>query len=139
MMEIYILLVDFGLVVLIWLVQLIAYPSFRFFEGPGLLVWHKYYTEKITLFVVPLMFGQLGLHLYELINSTLSWSQTLSFLIIISTWTITFWKAVPLHRQIGAGENPEVAIKYLNKINWVRTILWSVVFVISFLKFKANL
>ncbi|MFT7429007.1 MAG: hypothetical protein ACI9IZ_001504, partial [Nonlabens sp.] len=35
------LLVDFGLVVLIWIVQLIIYPSFLYYGSKTLNKWHK--------------------------------------------------------------------------------------------------
>ncbi len=132
-------LVDFGLVVLIWMVQLIAYPSFRFFQKSDLLVWHDYYTKMITLFVVPLMFGQLGLHLYGMIKSSFSWPQVVSFMMIIGVWLITFLKAVPLHGYIGAGENVQASVESLIRVNWIRTVLWSLVFAISLWKPQENL
>ena len=132
-------LVDFGLFVLIWMVQLIAYPSFRYFQKSDLFIWHDYYTKMITLFVVPLMFGQLGLHLYGMIKSTFAWAQVLAFSMIIVVWLITFLKAVPLHAQIGSGENLHASIESLIRVNWMRTVLWTLVFVISLWKSQGNL
>lgn len=132
-------LIDFGLVVLIWMVQLIAYPSFRFFQKSDLSVWHDYYTRMITFFVIPLMFSQLGLHLYEMITATFSWVQVLSFMMIIAVWLITFLKAVPLHAKIGKGENIPESIEKLIQVNWSRTILWTLVFALSFWMLQENL
>jgi len=57
---------DFGMLVLIWLVQLIIYPSFEFTDKDAFLGWHEKYTGLITVVVLPLMLGQLGLTLYQL-------------------------------------------------------------------------
>ncbi|MEO1009857.1 MAG: hypothetical protein AAFX53_01035 [Bacteroidota bacterium] len=57
--EILRLLCDFGLVVLIWSVQLIIYPSFQFYNPIELLLWHGIYVHRITYVVLPLMVGQL--------------------------------------------------------------------------------
>ncbi len=54
-------LIDFGLVVLLWLVQRIIYPSFMQVAPERLVEWHAQYTQQMGYIVVPLMFGQLGL------------------------------------------------------------------------------
>ena len=56
------LLADFGLVVLIWIVQLIIYPSFHVVANDAFAAWHKTYMALISYLVIPLMFGQVGLH-----------------------------------------------------------------------------
>ena len=61
MIEITRLLLDFGLCILIWMVQLVVYPSFLFFSFNNLFTWHKTYTKAIALIVIPLMLGQLGI------------------------------------------------------------------------------
>lgn len=132
-------LADFGLFVLIWMVQLIAYPGFRFFQKSDLFPWHEYYTKVITFFVVPLMFGQLGLHLFGMIKSNFHWIQIVSFVMIITVWLVTFLKAVPLHARISAGENLQESITNLIRVNWLRTILWTLVFMLSLLDSQENL
>lgn len=132
-------LIDFGLFVLIWMVQLIAYPSFRYFQGASLFEWHNYYTRAISLFVIPLMFSQLGLHFYGMVRSSFSWVQVLSFAMIIGVWLITFMRAVPLHGEIGAGTNLPESIESLIRVNWLRTILWSLVFLLAMLRPEENL
>lgn len=132
-------LVDFGLFMLIWMVQLIAYPSFRFFQKSDLYPWHEYYTKVITFFVVPLMFSQLGLHLYGMIKSNFHWIQITSFVMIIVAWLITFLKAVPLHTQISGGQNLPESIANLIRVNWLRTVLWTLVFMLSMWGSQENL
>ena len=56
-------LVDFGLFILIWLTQLVIYPSFTYFREQDLTRWHRKYTRAISYIVMPLMLGQVGLHL----------------------------------------------------------------------------
>jgi len=65
MIEISRLLLDFGLCILIWMVQLIVYPSFLFFSDNNLFTWHKTYTKAIALIVMPLMLGQLSIVIYQ--------------------------------------------------------------------------
>ena len=54
----YALLVDAGLVVLIWMVQLIIYPSFLHYDN-NLVEWHHKYTSRIALIVV-LYYTEIG-------------------------------------------------------------------------------
>ena len=49
------LLVDAGFIVLIWAVQLVIYPSFKFYSNANLLKWHRLYTKRVTVIVLPLM------------------------------------------------------------------------------------
>ncbi|MEQ9363414.1 MAG: hypothetical protein RIF32_04185, partial [Leptospirales bacterium] len=59
--EIALHLFHFGLVVLIWLVQLVIYPAFMYADAEQFTDWHRVYTERVSLVVVPLMLGQLVL------------------------------------------------------------------------------
>jgi hypothetical protein len=121
---------DFGLVVLIWIVQIIIYPSFSYYKEEDLSKWHDKYTRNITLIVLPLMTGQLGIHLYEIINAfTL---LRLSALILIALiWFNTFLYAVPLHQRISDNLDIAKTCIELTRINWYRTILWSLVFILG--------
>lgn len=126
------LLFDFGLLVLIWLVQLVIYPSFRFYEKESLIEWHQKYTVGISLVVIPLMFGQLITTVLQLIESQNIF--TIGSLILIGlVWAITFSQFVPMHSKIAAGKVNEILLKRLVKINWLRTVVWTVIFICTFL------
>lgn len=84
------LLIDFGLVILIWMTQLIVYPSFTQMNSDNLFDWHTSYTGRISILVMPLMIGQLGLHIYGL-TQTLSSGQIAAFLFVILAWINTFF------------------------------------------------
>ena len=47
------LLTDFGLVVLIWIVQLIIYPAFYVVADNNFAAWHKKYMSLISYLVIP--------------------------------------------------------------------------------------
>ena len=128
--EILQLIIDFGLVILIWLVQLCIYPAFTFFSEKNLLKWHKAYTPRITFVVLPLMLSQLILSIYFL-NNTLNIRNLLIFSLVITTWATTFLIYVPLHQKINTGEESYKTSNKLVKLNWVRLVLWNLVFVIN--------
>ena len=68
-------LVDFGMCVVLWLVQLVIYPSFLRVKTSDLLAWHKAYTFRVSFVILPLMFGQLVLAILSVIEdpSILGW------------------------------------------------------------------
>ncbi len=128
------LLFDFGLVILIWMTQLIVYPSFTKMNLDNLFEWHTSYTGRISILVMPLMIGQLGLHIYGL-TQTLNSGQIAAFLFVILAWINTFFYAVPLHNQIAGGKEISQAAKHLVSVNRWRTGFWSIAFIFDLLIF----
>ena len=122
------ILVDFGLVILIWLVQLVIYPSFIYYDKSNLTRWHKIYMTRISFVVMPLMTMQLGLSAYLFYND-ITFFNSINMGIISLIWLHTFIKAVPLHSQISLDQNATVAASKLFRMNRVRTLLWTVLFV----------
>lgn len=124
------LLLDVGLVVLIWMVQRVVYPSFKYYAPTDLVKWHQKYTVRIASIVIPLMVGQLlvsGFQVYK----TASLYSIGSFILVLSLWTITFSIFVPLHKKIESNSFLTADLYLLEKRNWIRTILWSLIFVWS--------
>jgi hypothetical protein len=126
------LLFDFGLLVLIWLVQLVIYPSFLFYAKENLLRWHQKYTLGISLVVIPLMFAQLICSILQLLKVQNTFTIG-SLILILLVWAITFSQFVPMHASIAAGNTDEILLNKLTKRNWFRTLLWSVIFIWTFL------
>ena len=122
--------IDFGLVVLIWLVQVIIYPSFLYTTKEHLCKWHQTYTNLISFFVIPLMFSQLFLVLYltyknpNLLNIT-------SCMMVGLAWLSTLVLSVPLHSQIAQGSGDEVVLQSLVSTNWPRTLVWTLCFILG--------
>lgn len=131
------LLVDFGLVVLIWMTQLVVYPGFTYYSKPDLIDWHTKYTIYISIIVMPLMVAQAGIHGWQLFNE-FSLIGVSTFVLIVLIWVNTFFFAVPLHNEISAQQNVMEAAQGLVRINWYRTVLWSVVFLLSVWDYLRN-
>jgi hypothetical protein len=122
------LLADFGLVVLIWMVQLIVYPGFTFYSEELLLKWHKTYTPRITVIVAPLMFVQVCIAVY-LCAFNFSIVHLIYLILVFSTWISTFIYFVPLHHNIEAHKDIKLSANRLTKGNWIRTIQWTFIFI----------
>lgn len=131
------LLIDFGFAVLIWAVQLVIYPSFKFYSAENLLIWHRLYTKKITFIVLPLMLAQLiitSVHLWQIVNLF----TIISMAIVVYLWLLTFSVFVPLHQSIDAAINDHSTVTKLISKNKSRTFLWSLLFVVSSLNYFLN-
>ena len=130
MIEITRLVLDVGLLVLIWMIQLIVYPSFLFYTAKELIAWHKMYTKAIALIVIPLMLGQLGIAIYQVFLVQNTYTLT-SIILVVFLWGITLLKFAPMHQQISEGKTHLQLQKKLVQMNWIRTIIWTILFVMS--------
>jgi len=116
---------DSGLFVLILLVQLIIYPSFRFVEEEAFVVWHGRYTGLMGIIVTPLMLLQAGVEVAYFLQYDLRWSR---ILFILAIWVATFCLSVPCHSRLHREGKNLMVINRLVMSNWIRTLFWSVLF-----------
>jgi hypothetical protein len=118
----------FGLVVLIWLVQLVIYPSFRWSDPAHFTTWHRSYTRRLSVIVVPLMLWQAFGALVTTIHRASPVNFTLLGLILL-IWAVTFAAAVPIHVRL-AKRFRRTDVESLIRVNWLRTIGWSAVWLL---------
>lgn len=119
------LIIDSALVVLIWLVQLIIYPSFRYTAKEHFIFWHARYTGMIALVVAPLMLCQVGIEVSHVVFLSPRW---LRICMIAGIWIATLCISVPCHNRLhGKGKEGRL-VERLILTNWVRTVLWSMLF-----------
>ena len=123
------IIVDFGLVVLTWLVQLVIYPSFLYYQKTDLDRWHPIYTKGITWVVLPLMVTQLFVSIYQCSISPDMYS-IIYLLFVSTTWLVTFIWAVPLHSAIENDSTPDI-LKRLVQVHTYRTVLWTIISAMS--------
>ncbi|MBO3116534.1 hypothetical protein J4050_07240 [Winogradskyella sp. DF17] len=131
------LLVDTGFLILIWAVQLVIYPSFKFYTSKNLMIWHKEYTFRVTFIVLPLMFSQLVLSVYQFWHLQ-NWYTISSMAIVTMLWLLTFLIFVPLHQSIDKAKPVNNVCQKLVSKNWMRTVLWSALFIISVINVISN-
>lgn len=122
------IVITFGLVILIWIIQLVHYPSFVYYDNFD---FHKamlHHQRWISVITMPLMISEMALTLlfffkYQNLNSLVC---VISIFVI---WTSTFFVQVPLHKKISHNKDLGL-IKKLVVSNWVRTIAWSFKFIV---------
>ena len=131
-------LIDFALLILAWLVQLIIYPSFQEVEEKKFHTWHIRYKKLIGVFVIPLMLSQLSLSIFLSVISIQS-LYILHSVFILLVWLSTFFQAVPIHNALEKNAYDKTKVRSLVKANLPRTILWTICFIISLLQFYKNI
>lgn len=132
------LLFDFGLLVLIWIVQLIIYPSFQYYSNSNLETWHPIYTKAISCVVIPLMLGQLIVSIFQILKVRNPYT-IISFGCIVIVWLLTFLIFVPIHNVLGSDKIEESNLVALVNLNWFRTGLWSLIFLLNGMALKKQL
>ena len=130
MIDITRLVLDFGLFVLIWMTQLIIYPSFLFYPAKEILAWHERYTKAIAIIVLPLMLGQLSITIFQVFITQNIYTFS-SIVLVIFLWGITLLKFAPIHKQISLGKSSHKLLNNLTQSNWVRTVSWTLLFLMS--------
>ena len=130
----HILAIDFALFILIWLVQLVIYPVFHFVSERDFSTWHKIYCKRIAYFVLPLMIAQL----FESLAACFfvgTWLEWIKLILIILVWLVTFLISAPCHNKLSKFGKDMIVISKLVLTNWIRTILWSMITLVSYFQY----
>lgn len=113
-----------GMAGVLWTVQLAVYPLFDAVgqgEFPG---YHRRYTTRITVVVVPLMCLETGTAAWLVFTGLRTGGFMAALGLLGLAWLSTFAVQVPLHRRLTAGFDAG-AHRCLVRGNWVRTAAWS--------------
>ena len=110
---------------LIWYVQLVHYPSFRFIQPQNFHEFHRFHSIRTSFIVMPLMLAELITGILLVFGfATMFIFHLIGLILIILIWFSTFFIQVPQHEGLIPDFNPEKAEKLIQS-NWVRTIAWS--------------
>ncbi len=116
--------VSWALLALIWIIQLVHYPSFRYVSTHQWHEFHRHHSRSITWIVMPLMLIELGLAGWFTLHFNFYWEYLVPMILVILIWVSTFLIQIPIHKSLGATRS-EQEIEKLIRSNWLRTILWS--------------
>ena len=108
---------------IIWVIQLLHYPTFHFIKESDYEKFQHFHMQRISFIVIPVMVLELfsAFILVYYIRSNL---LILCLIILLFIWLITFVFFTKLHQSLIDGYNKTIVDK-LVKINWSRTVLWS--------------
>ena len=107
----------------IWVIQLLHYPSFHFINEKKYIEFQHFHMQRISFIVVPVMLIELASAL--LLSYFFRSSLTIILLaLLLGIWGITFIFFTNLHQKLTNGYDPSI-VDRLVQINWYRTALWS--------------
>lgn len=115
------------LVGLIWVIQVVHYPSMHFVAPERFAAFERQHTRRMGWIAAPSMLleGFLAVTLMAIAASfPLRFFAGLGLALGAVNWISTFWIQVPLHDQLQAGKNTDT-IDRLVKTNWIRTSAWT--------------
>ena len=120
----------------IWVIQLVHYPSFRYIDKDHWEAFYEQHMKGITLIVLPVMTLELIttiIYFYQ----DFYWLSFGSLLLVMIIWLSTFFIQVPLHNGIRSNRD-SITICELVKTNWIRTLAWSVNTIILLIGYTLN-
>jgi hypothetical protein len=116
---------SFFLTGLIWTVQLVHYPSFRFISNDNYQDFQNHHVNSIDKIVIPVMVAEIttsfGLFWVDGFLSL----NAFGFYLVLLIWVSTGIFSVPAHSKLEDGKNDK-AINQLVSTNWIRTVLWTI-------------
>ena len=109
----------------IWIIQLVHYPSFHFIELKQYTTFQRFHMSRISYVVIPAMLTEL----FTLILIIISMDQVdpiilASALLLIVIWLMTALFFSGVHQKLTLGYD-QVVVEKLVKLNWGRTLLWT--------------
>ena len=123
---------------LIWVIQLVHYPSFHFVNIVIYKEFQKFHKLRISIVVMPLMIMELLTSVLLLVLNQ-QYLFFVNFILILFVWLSTFMLSVPAHSKLERGYN-HAAVNQLVNTNWVRTVLWTVrLSLISYAYYSLNM
>lgn len=109
---------------LIWPIQVLHYPSFRYVEDNKFKEFELFHTRSISYIVMPIMLLELfsGLYLVYLMKTNL---YMVNVIFNVTIFITTFFLSVPRHQKLQSIGKDAKTINSLILTNWPRTFLWS--------------
>lgn len=112
---------------LIWLIQIVNYPLFRFVEKKDFVNYHKSHVKRITPIVSSIMTLEACIAVLLLMiptNDTNKGLALINLLFLAGIWLSTALLQLPMHNKLNILNNSRT-INQLIISNWSRTVLWS--------------
>ena len=110
----------------IWVIQLVHYPSFRFTDREKYVSFQIFHMRNISFIVVPVMILEFlsGL-LLVLYHSNQESLLRISFILLLIIWLVTALFFAQIHQKLSKGYD-ETLVRNLVSLNWIRTLLWTI-------------
>ncbi len=117
---------SFVLTGVIWIVQLVHYPSFHYIESTNFREFEKFHIFRTSILLGPLMILELLTGAILLTGSSFlpGYILWINFIFMTLIWLITLLWSLPLHKKLNKGKDRDL-INNLILSNWPRAFLWT--------------
>ena len=116
----------------IWIIQLLHYPAFHFIDKANYSAFQDFHMNRVSYIVVPIMITELASGALVVLILPKFFLFNISMVILAIIWIITFLFFTKLHQSLTFGYN-EASVNKLVRLNWFRTVLWTVRILILFM------
>ena len=109
----------------IWVIQLVHYPSFHFINKKDYEKFQDFHMKRITYIVMPTMLIELLTGVYLILSGLgeeITFIISMALLGLIWLQTAIFFSRI--HQKLTLGYQKRL-VDSLVKINWARTVMWS--------------
>ena len=121
---------------IIWVIQVVHYPSFHFIGNSRYISFQKFHMERISYIVIPVMLVE-SISGFLLIYDELNLILLISMVLLLSIWMLTAFFFASVHQKLVSVYQLEMVAK-LVKINWIRTLLWTLRLLLLIIYFTEN-
>ena len=120
------LIINAILIGIILVTQIVSYPLLLVVKESNFRNYHRMYTKRISIVVLPLMITELFITIYILVFDP-NLNHVFAALMLLFIWLSTFFIQVPIHNIISKSKSTKLIDKLIMS-NWLRTSLWIIKF-----------
>jgi len=110
-----------SMVGVIWIIQLLHYPSFHYINNANYSTFQDFHMNRVSFVVVPIMITEFFSGILLVFIFTTFFLFKILFVMLASIWIITFLFFTKLHHSLTKGYDKNI-INKLVKLNWLRTV-----------------
>ena len=113
------------MVSIIWLVQILHYPTFLYIDNERYTEFQNFHMKNISFLIIPLMLLEFltGFFLLFFVNE-IDFYFNISFSLLVLIWLITVLFFTRYHSALSNKYERNIILKLI-RLNWIRTFLWT--------------
>ena len=113
------------MVSIIWLVQILHYPTFLYIDNERYTEFQNFHMKNISFLIIPLMLLEFltGFFLLFFVNE-IDFYFSISFSLLVLIWLITVLFFTRYHSALSNKYERNIILKLI-RLNWIRTFLWT--------------
>ena len=113
------------MVSIIWLVQILHYPTFLYIDNERYTEFQNFHMKNISFLIIPLMLLEFltGFFLLFFVNE-IDFYFSISFSLLVLIWLITVLFFTRYHSALSNKYERNIILRLI-RLNWIRTFFWT--------------